>query len=124
MNLLDENSVDEYSTFDKLQNKIPTIDTNCLDLAYLGKREKFITCPLIQNQLTKVWYGKIAFKNDLITRIKVIENNTQLFDYVEHTFFSTVINQQTKKLTISCMSLGFLAPFLVFDKRSFSDEKM
>jgi hypothetical protein len=73
-----------------LLRKIPFYNLDCLQMAVEANCEKFVALSSVQNLLTDIWNGKVVYKAGIKAGIK---------------FF------------ISCLSLGFLAPFLVFDRR-------
>ena len=73
-----------------LLRKIPFYNLDCLQMAVEANCEKFVALSSVQNLLTDIWYGKVVYKAGIKAGIKFL---------------------------ISCLSLGFLAPFLVFDRR-------
>ena len=73
-----------------LLRKIPFYNLDCLQMAVEANCEKFVALSSVQNLLTDIWHGKVVYKAGIKASIK---------------------------FAISCCSLGFLAPFLVFDRR-------
>ena len=73
-----------------LLRKIPFYNLDCLQMAVEANCEKFVALSSVQNLLTDIWYGKVVYKAGIKAGIK---------------------------FAFSCMSMGFLAPFLVFDRR-------
>lgn len=73
-----------------LLRKIPFYNLDCLQMAVEADCQKFVALSSVQNLLTDIWYGKIASKSGFKAGMKFI---------------------------ISCISIGFLAPFLIFDRR-------
>jgi hypothetical protein len=56
-NLFDEYSKSDQKIHEKLSKQIPSFNINCLELAFLGRRERFLGSACVQNNLNRVWLG-------------------------------------------------------------------
>lgn len=70
VNMFDE-TLDDESNYTHLLNEVSIFGLNCLQMAVIGNRKKFVSAALVQNLLTQIWNGKVTSRTDLATRIKV-----------------------------------------------------
>ena len=70
LNLLDS-TFDDDENFEYLSNDVDIFGYSCLQIAEVGKCYKFVATPCVQNYLTKVWYGDISTKHNILTKFKV-----------------------------------------------------
>lgn len=73
-----------------LLRKIPFYNLDCLQMAVIADCKKFVSLSSVQNLLTDIWHGKIIANAGFKAGFKFM---------------------------LSCLSFGFLAPYLIFDRR-------
>lgn len=73
VNMFDQ-SMDDESNYKYLLSEVSIFGLNCLQLAVIGMRRKFVATSLVQNLLTQIWNGKVTSRTDLKTRLKVYSN--------------------------------------------------
>jgi hypothetical protein len=89
MNIFDS-TTDDLINGVILLRKIPFYNLDCLQMAVQADCQKFVALSSVQNLLTDIWHGKLTCKSGFKANFQ---------------------------FCISCLSIGFMAPFLIFDRR-------
>ena len=89
LNIFDLNSDDLINSI-VLLRQINIYGMDCLQMAVEARCLKFVSLPTVQILITEIWNGNLTMSKGFKANLKFI---------------------------ISCLSFGFLAPFLVFDRR-------
>lgn len=71
INMFDE-ALDDEDNYTHLLDEVSIFGLNCLELAVIGKRMKFVSTTLVQNLLTEIWNGNVINKTDIKSRLKVL----------------------------------------------------
>lgn len=101
MNMFDA-TLDDESNYRNLLNEVSIFGLNCLEMAVIGNRKKFVATELVQNLLTQIWNGKVTSKTDLATRIQVKKKS---HIHCFGTYFITYL--LLKRLDCVALRLGF-----------------
>lgn len=66
-----DKALDDEPNFYYLNNDISYFGFDCLKIAVVGDRQRFVASSCVQNFLTKLWHGEISTKKNTSTSIKV-----------------------------------------------------